>query len=257
MPPFFWCWVLLRMYVRMIRCGLPAAFIHLSIYSKADESRRLHVVQCLHAHCISCALVLEAKVFPAGVGLDSASKDATYYSTCLRDSAGRVETRRRFGWLRIVIHQVRLCRAPIWVSSGGVNRGKPGMEQHHAQAYRGTIYRASKHQIRRGRREAPSSTSQGSAEPLCARIKGANREVPFLREKLISDHGRLSSYEGQQGAANGQDSRGIFSGMQRALDGWMLLARAPASPVQGLHRHGPQYFNFLGGLRNLGLFDQN
>ena len=29
----------------------------------------------------------------------------------------------------------------------------------------------------RWRREAPSSTSQGSAEPLCARIKGENREV--------------------------------------------------------------------------------
>ena len=40
-----------------------------------------------------------------------------------------------------------------------------------------TRYRASKYQIRRGRRAARSSTSQGSAEPLCARIKGANWEV--------------------------------------------------------------------------------
>ena len=32
--------------------------------------------------------------------------------------------------------------------------------------------------------------------------------------------------------------------MHRALDGWML-ARAPASPPQGLHHHhGPRYFNF-------------
>ena len=37
--------------------------------------------------------------------------------------------------------------------------------------------------------------------------------------------------------------RGAFSGMHRALDGWML-ARAPASPAQGLHHHGPRYFNF-------------
>ena len=32
-------------------------------------------------------------------------------------------------------------------------------------------------QIRRGRRAALSSTSQGSAEPLCSRINGASREV--------------------------------------------------------------------------------
>ena len=31
-----------------------------------------------------------------------------------------------------------------------------------------------------------------------------------MREKLISDHGRVSSYEGQQRAANGQDSWGFF-----------------------------------------------
>ena len=36
---------------------------------------------------------------------------------------------------------------------------------------------------------------------------------------------------------------GVFSRMHRALDGWRL-ARAPASPVQGLHHHGPRYFNF-------------
>ena len=56
--------------------------------------------------------------------------------------------------------------------------------------------------------------------------------------------------------------RGAFSRMHRALDGWML-ARAPASPAQGLHHHGPGYFNFLifvrcVALRNLELIvDQN
>ena len=39
------------------------------------------------------------------------------------------------------------------------------------------LYRVGMYQIRRRRREARSSTSQGGAEPLCAGIKGASREV--------------------------------------------------------------------------------
>ena len=39
------------------------------------------------------------------------------------------------------------------------------------------LYRVGTHQIRRRRRAARSSTSQGRAEPLCVRIKGVNREV--------------------------------------------------------------------------------
>ena len=31
--------------------------------------------------------------------------------------------------------------------------------------------------------------------------------------------------------------------MHIALDAW-TLARTPASPAQGLHHHGPRYFNF-------------
>ena len=73
-------------------------------------------------------------------------------------------------------------------------RGEPGRAPQTVQAY--TLYRVSKHQIRRGRRAVRSLTSQGSAEPLCARIKSANRE--FLRGKLISDHGLFSSYESQR-----------------------------------------------------------
>ena len=49
--------------------------------------------------------------------------------------------------------------------------------------------------------------------------------------------------------------------MHRALDGWML-ARAPASPAQGLHYHGLRDFNFsyfctMCDLEKLGLVDQN
>ena len=42
-----------------------------------------------------------------------------------------------------------------------------------------------------------------------------------------------------------------------------MLARAPASLVQGLHHHGPRYFNFpyfctkMCDLEKLGLVDQN
>ena len=39
------------------------------------------------------------------------------------------------------------------------------------------LYRVGTHQIRRMRRAAGSSTGQGRAEPLCARITGLNPEV--------------------------------------------------------------------------------
>ena len=39
------------------------------------------------------------------------------------------------------------------------------------------LYRVGTHQIRKRWRAARSSTSQGGAEPLCARITGLNREV--------------------------------------------------------------------------------
>ena len=39
------------------------------------------------------------------------------------------------------------------------------------------LYQVGTHQIRRRRRAARSLTSQGRAEPLCARIESANRDV--------------------------------------------------------------------------------
>ena len=110
------------------------------------------------------------------------------------------------------------------------------------------------HQIRRRRWAARSLTSHGRTEPLGAIIESANLEVS--EGKLISDHGHFSSYEGHMERRTGQDSWG-FSRMHRAVDGWML-ARAPASPAQGLHHHGPRYFNFpyfctMCGLEKLGL----
>ena len=96
----------------------------------------------------------------------------------------------------------------------------------------------------------------------CARESKEARTGRFLREKLISDHGLFTSYRANKQRRTGK-IRGAFSGMYRALDGWML-ARAPASPAQGLHHHGPRYFIFpylylygMCGLEKLGLVDQN
>ena len=83
------------------------------------------------------------RVFPAGVGPDSPSKDAVNW---LPSRFGLlVETRRWYGWLRMVFPGVCPFRAPIWCPSRGWR---------HA----------------RGRKHC-------RGEPLCARIKGVNREV--------------------------------------------------------------------------------
>ena len=97
------------------------------------------------------------------------------------------------------------------------------------------------------------STFQSSTQTL---MYFPARTGRFLREKLISDHGHFSSYEGHLKRRTGK-IRGAFSRMYRALDGWML-ARAPASPAQGLHHHGPLYFIFpyfctMCGLEKLGI----
>ena len=46
--------------------------------------------------------------------------------------------------------------------------------------------------------------ARGVLNPCSRELK--TRTGRFLREKLISDHDMSSSYEGRQGAANGQDS---------------------------------------------------
>ena len=76
----------------------------------------------------------------------------------------------------------------------------------------------------------------------------------------MSDHGHFSSYDGHKERRT-DNIRGDFSGVHRALDGWML-ARELATPAQGLHQHGPRYFNFsyfctMCGFEKLGLIDQN
>ena len=73
------------------------------------------------------------RVFPAGLGPGSPSRDAVNWLPS-RFSLS-VETRRRFGWLRMMVFPVaHLFRAPIWCPSGGWRhargrehcRGEPG-----------------------------------------------------------------------------------------------------------------------------------
>ena len=76
----------------------------------------------------------------------------------------------------------------------------------------------------------------------------------------MSDHGHFSSYEGHKERRTGK-IREAFSRKHSALDGCML-ARAPTSPAQSLHHHGPRNFNFpyfctMCGLEKLGPVDQN
>ena len=76
----------------------------------------------------------------------------------------------------------------------------------------------------------------------------------------MSDHCHFSLYEGHKERRTGK-IREAFSRMRRTLDGWKL-ARAPASPAQGLHHNGPRYFIFpyfctMFSLEKLGVVDQN
>ena len=89
---------------------------------------------------LGCALSLRnlvsgyecGRVFPAGVGPGSPSRDAANW--LLSRFGLSVETRRQYGWLRMVFSGVRLFRAPIWWPSGGWRhargrehcRGEPG-----------------------------------------------------------------------------------------------------------------------------------
>ena len=72
------------------------------------------------------------RAFPAGVGPGSPSRDAANWLSSRSDLS--VETRRQYGWLRMVFSGARRFRAPIWWPSGGWRhargrehcRGEPG-----------------------------------------------------------------------------------------------------------------------------------
>ena len=104
------------------------------------------------------------RVFPADVEPGSPSRDAANWLPSRFGLSG--ETRRRYGWLRMVFPGARLFRAPIWCPSGGWRHAR-GRE--HCRGDPGSAHSGGTHQIRRRRRAARSSTSQGRAEPLCER----------------------------------------------------------------------------------------
>ena len=58
------------------------------------------------------------RVFPAGVGSNLPSKDAANWLPSRFSQS--VETRQRYGWLRMVFPGARLFRAPIWCPSRGM-----------------------------------------------------------------------------------------------------------------------------------------
>ena len=142
----------------------------------------------------------------------------------------------------MVFPSALLFRAPIWCPSGGVAaREKQGALSRRAWWHSIGWVRA---RFGEGGGQLDRRRARGVLNP-CARESKA-RTGRFLREKLMSDHGLFSSYEGQQGAATGK-TRGAYSGMPRALDGWML-ARAPASPAQGARYSNFPYFCTMCGL---------
>ena len=136
----------------------------------------------------------EGRSFPRGVGCRAELTLKTWHHPAVYaiQPLWPVETRQRFDWLEDGVHQVRLFRAPIWCPSGGIKALMMARERKERGYCRTVaeslmVWRSStrkrivacsiarvKHQLRRGRRAARLSTSQGSAEPLCARIKGAD-----------------------------------------------------------------------------------
>ena len=174
------------------------------------------------------------RVFPAGVGLGPPSRNVANWLPS-RFSLS-VKTRQWYGWLRMVFSGARLFRAPIWCPLGRCGGTREAGNTVAKSLV--VLYREGTHQIRRRRKEARSSTSQERAEPLCVRIKGANREVSEGKAD-VSDYGICSSYKGHKERRTGK-IRGDLSRMHRALNGWML-ARAPASLAQGVHHHASVY----------------
>ena len=83
--------------------------------------------------CYICVAIdtYPGRVFPAGVGPGSPSRDA---ANLLSSRFGlSVKMRRRYGWLRMVFSGVRPVRPPIWCNSGGWRHAR-GKEHCHEES---------------------------------------------------------------------------------------------------------------------------
>ena len=137
---------------------------------------------------------LYAPLFPHTLGLPGGceagftlKRRSQLVAFAIQSFSRSVETWRRYGWLRMVFPSQ--VRASSELHFGALREGGGTREVESTVAESlVTLYRVGTHQIRRRRRAARSSTSQGRAENPCARESKA-RTGRFLREKLISDHG--------------------------------------------------------------------
>ena len=113
--------------VRPSFCVTPAS-TSTSLTSRRDDNTHTHTyISYLRTYYIdkSRALSLRnlvpgyecGRAFLAGVGPGSPLRDAANWLPS-RFSLS-VKTRRRYGWLRMVVSGARLFRAPIWSLSGG------------------------------------------------------------------------------------------------------------------------------------------
>ena len=154
------------------------------------------------------------RVFPAGVRPGSPSRDAAnWLSSRLSRST---ETRRRYGWLRMVFRGARLFRAPIWCTLGGGGTREAGSTVTESLI---ALYRVGTHQIRQlDRRRAREVLN------LCGReSKGANREVSEAKADLWP----RSVFILRGPARSGERLRfvGIFEGCTKLWTAGCWLAR--------------------------------
>ena len=148
------------------------------------------------------------------------------------------------------IQSVGWDAAAVWLAENGVPRCAPlpsstlvplgrcsGTREAGSAESLVALYRVDTHQIRRRRGAARSSSSQGKAEPLCARIKGANREVSEGK----SDIWPRSVFFLQGPTRSGERARcvGLFQGCTGLWTAECWLARR-LHQLKNLHHHGPR-----------------
>ena len=122
------------------------------------------------------------RVFPAGVGPGSPSRDAANWPPSRFSRS--VGTRRRYGCLRTVFPSARLFRAPIWCSLGGVvARERQGALSRRAWWHSIGWVRT---RFVEGGGQLDCRRARRVLNPYARELKA--RAGRFLREKLISDH---------------------------------------------------------------------